>query len=102
MRQDNHNATMNYPSQPNSTGRTTLAIFSGILLVLATALSARAQGQLPSGTISSSGTGPYTYNLAFSDSGVAASPIGSVWYAWVPGQFYLPGTPTGASAPSGW
>jgi hypothetical protein len=25
-----------------------------------------------------------------------------MWYAWVPGLFFLPSTPTGASAPSGW
>jgi hypothetical protein len=61
-----------------------------------------AQGQIASGTISSSGAGPYTYNLTFSDASTATSPIGSVWYAWVPGFFYLPGTPTSASAPAGW
>jgi hypothetical protein len=63
---------------------------------------ARGQGQIASGTISGSGTGPYTYNLTFSDAAGALSPVGSVWYGWVPGQFFLPGTPTGASAPSGW
>lgn len=61
-----------------------------------------AQGQIASGTIGSSGSGPYNYSLTFSDSAGATSPIGSVWYAWVPGQFYLPGTPTSASAPAGW
>lgn len=65
-------------------------------------MSVLAQGQIASGTISGSGSGPYTYNLTFSDSSTATSPIGSVWYAWVPGFFYLPGTPTGASAPTGW
>jgi len=61
-----------------------------------------AQGDIPSGTISSSGSGPYTYDVTFTDSGSATSPIGSIWYSWVPGQFFLPGIPTTASAPTGW
>lgn len=63
---------------------------------------ALAQGQLGSGTIVGTGAGIYTYSLSFGDLPGATSPIGSVWYAWVPGQFYLPGTPTSASAPAGW
>jgi hypothetical protein len=61
-----------------------------------------AQGEIASGTLGSSGAGPYSYSLTFSDSASATSPIGSVWYSWVPGHFYLPGTPTAASAPTGW
>jgi hypothetical protein len=61
-----------------------------------------AQGEIASGTLGSSGTGPYSYSLSFSDSASATSPIGSVWYSWVPGHFYLPATPTAASAPTGW
>jgi hypothetical protein len=72
------------------------------MLAAGTANHVHAQGQLPSGDIGSLGSGPYTYNLTFSDGGGATSPIGSVWYAWVPGLFFLPGTPTSASAPAGW
>jgi hypothetical protein len=60
------------------------------------------QGQVANGTISSSGTGPYFYSLSFSDAPGSTAPIGSVWYAWVPGFFYLPGPPSSASAPVGW
>ena len=42
------------------------------------------------------------YSLVFGDAAGASSPIGSVWYAWIPGFFYLPGTPTSAFAPLGW
>ena len=63
---------------------------------------AQAQGQIASGILSSSGAGPYTYNLSFSDAGTATAPIGSVWYAWVPGGFFLPSMPTSALAPAGW
>jgi hypothetical protein len=73
-----------------------------LMLMAGTATSVRAQGQIASGTISGSGSGPYTYNLTFSDSGSATSPIGSVWYGWIPFAFYLHGTPTSASAPAGW
>jgi hypothetical protein len=75
-----------------------------LALTSATAVSALAQGagQIASGTISGTGSGPFTYSLSFSDAASATAPIGSVWYAWLPGLFYLPGAPTSASAPSGW
>ena len=60
------------------------------------------QGELGSGTVSGSGSGPFTYSLSFSDAPNATAPIGSIWYAWVPGLFFLPSTPASASAPSGW
>jgi hypothetical protein len=72
------------------------------LLAVGAATTVHAQGQLASGTISSSGAGPYLYDLTFSDAANATSPIGSVWYSWIPGEFYLPGTPNSASAPVGW
>jgi len=72
------------------------------VLASGTATCVHAQGQLPGGTISGSGTGPYTYSLTFSDGAGATSPVGSVWYAWIPGQFFLPGTPTSPTAPTGW
>lgn len=73
-----------------------------LLTALGTASAAFAQGQIASGTISGSGSGPFNYSLSFSDGAGATSPIGSVWYAWIPGQFFLPGVPTSASAPVGW
>lgn len=84
-----------------STGKS-LRIFLGVLLAGACAGTALA-GNIPSGTVSSSGSGPYLYDLTFSDSASATSPVGSVWYGWVPPTYdYLPGTPTSASAPIGW
>ena len=78
-------------------------ILLGLMLAIGTALSVHGQGQIASGTSSGSGSGPsYTYSLSFSDAPSSTSPIGSVWYAWVPGSFYLPGTPASASAPAGW
>lgn len=78
------------------------ATITALIIFITAPQLALAQGQLASGTIVGSGSGPYTYDLTFSDAGGAANSIGSVWYAWIPGQFFLPGTPTGASAPAGW
>lgn len=75
------------------------------LFLAGTALNARAQGEIPSGTIFGGGTGPYTYSLSFADAAGATSPIGSVWYAWtatVPPYFYLPAVPSSVSVPAGW
>ena len=77
-------------------------LFLAMMLMAGSVVSLHAQGQLPSGTVSSTGSGPYTYSLTFSNAASATSPVGSVWYAWIPGHFYLPGVPTSAAAPAGW
>jgi hypothetical protein len=64
--------------------------------------SSRAQGIVASGQITATGSGPFNYSLTVSNSGSATSPIGSFWYAWIPGQFYLPTVPSSAHAPAGW
>jgi hypothetical protein len=71
-------------------------------MLLGGCVGAFAQGQIANGTISASGTGPYQYSLSFGNAANATSPIGSIWYAWVPGAFYLPSGPTSASSPAGW
>jgi hypothetical protein len=76
--------------------------FLTLIIAAGAATMALGQGEIASGTISGSGAGPYTYDLSFSDGSGASSPIGSVWYSWIPGQFFLPADPTSASAPAGW
>jgi len=73
-----------------------------VMLAAGTSFSVRAQGDAPTGTVSGSGTGPYDFVLSFGDGASATAPIGSVWYAWIPGAFYLPAAPTTVSAPAGW
>ena len=75
-----------------------------VAILLAGACTGRAlAGNIPSGTVSGSGSGVYTYSLTFSDSAAATSPVGSVWYGWLPPVYnYLPGVPTAAAAPTGW
>ena len=48
------------------------------------------------------GGGVYNYTITMQNAGSSTSPIGSFWYAWVPGQFYLPTAPSALLAPSGW
>ena len=78
--------------------------FLGLILA-GTTFSVHGQGEIASGTLSSSGSGPFSYSLTFSDAAGATAPIGSIWYSWTattPPFFYLPGTPSSASAPAGW
>src|ERR1051326_3170173 len=72
------------------------------ILVAIIAVRVHAQGEIASGTVSGSGTGPFDYSLTFSNASNATSPIGSIWYAWVPGAFYLPASPKSPTAPTGW
>jgi hypothetical protein len=100
---------MNIASQSTLIRATRIAtragsILAGLLLAAGIATTVLAQGEIANGTVSSSGSGPYTYNLTFGAAANSLSPVGSVWYAWTPGNFYLPGNPIAgtAHAPSGW
>lgn len=44
--------------------------------------------------------GLYTYDLSLTDTGTTQ--IGTFWYAWLPGEDFLPATPVDISAPLGW
>ena len=68
----------------------------------ASTLTIPAQGIVASGQITSTGSGPFNYGLTASDSASATGPIGSFWFTWVPGQFYLPTVPSSTQAPVGW
>jgi hypothetical protein len=64
---------------------------------------ALAASPLASGTITTTATGASnTYALTLSDSASSTTPIGSVWAAWIPAQFYFTTTPTSVSDPTGW
>lgn len=95
---------MKYSSPSTFSHLTTAAarILLGFALAVATVNFLHAQGEVASGTVAGSGSGPYVFNLSFIDTPGATSPIGSIWYGWTPGNFYLPGVPTSASAPAGW
>jgi hypothetical protein len=78
------------------TGAMALALGGGLSLQAQTI---NANGQV-SGVLSSPGV--YHYSLTIGEGLGTTTPIASIWYAWVPGVFYLPSVPTSASGPSGW
>lgn len=57
---------------------------------------------LATATISDSQIGPseYQYDLTLND--VGTTPIGTFWFAWVPGLNFMSATPTSVTSPSGW
>jgi PEP-CTERM motif len=46
------------------------------------------------------GSNSYEYSLTLNNTGT--TPIGTFWYAWIPGYNLLPSAPTQISSPSGW
>jgi hypothetical protein len=57
----------------------------------------------PSGTISTVSSGASnTYAVTVKDAADATEPIGTVWFAWVPGKDFLDTSPTSEISPTGW
>jgi PEP-CTERM motif len=77
----------------------------GVLLALGSASVAWAQGESASGTVSGLFNGSsYDYTITLNNTSSSGS-IGSFWYSWtpnIPPFFYLPSTPSSATAPAGW
>jgi hypothetical protein len=72
------------------------------LAIIATSL--HAQSILANGQVSgvSAGAGSFDYTLTVGEGSGTTTPIASFWYAWVPGEFFLPGDPSSAAGPTGW
>ncbi|HEX4123656.1 MAG TPA: hypothetical protein VHY37_02955 [Tepidisphaeraceae bacterium] len=59
--------------------------------------------EVPSGTISTVSSGASnTYAVTIQDGATATDPIGTVWFAWVPGNDFLATSPTADTSPTGW
>jgi len=74
-----------------------------LLITLAAASGSLAQNGPELGTATLSGVqnaGLYDYTITLNNTGTV--PIGTFWYAWIPGQFYLPSNPSSVTAPTGW
>lgn len=57
----------------------------------------------PSGTISTVSGGPnFVYAMTIKDAADATQPIGTVWFAWVPGEDFLATSPLAETSPTGW
>ncbi len=44
--------------------------------------------------------GKFQYNLTLNDTGTTK--LGTFWFAWIPGDNFMPVTPTGITSPAGW
>lgn len=97
----------------NLSRRTYASLKTGKIWILtaATAVAVQAMGNQaratvledPSGTITTVSTGAQnTYAMTFKDASDATQPIGTVWFAWVPGEDFLPTAPLSESSPAGW
>ncbi len=74
--------------------------FSFVIAFVAVASAAMAQINA-SAKVSFVQNGPnYTYDIALTNTGTTT--IGTLWYAWIPGEDYLPIPPTSTASPSGW
>jgi hypothetical protein len=78
----------------------------GIALIVGGAAgSAHAQGTLAvTGQVTGTpaGGGLYDYTITLQNSAASTATVGTFWYGWVPGVFYLPTSPTSVTAPNGW
>jgi hypothetical protein len=75
-------------------------VFLNLLIAMGTASATFAQ---ETGTAQLSGVfnaGVYDYTITLHNT--SATTIGTFWYAWIPGYFFLPSTPASATAPAGW
>jgi hypothetical protein len=58
--------------------------------------------EVASATISSMQTGPGSsqYNLALNNTGTTT--LGTFWFSWIPGDNFMPVSPTSITSPGGW
>jgi hypothetical protein len=81
-----------------------IAVLASALAIQASSKEAR--GTLledPSGTITTVSTSPnFSYAMTFKDASDATLPIGTVWFAWVPGEDFLATSPLSETSPAGW
>jgi len=76
---------------------------SAVVLALATiSVGAIAQTTSATGfiTLLSQTGNVYNYDISITNTGTSG--IGTLWYAWNPGQDYLPTMPTSVGTPAGW
>jgi hypothetical protein len=77
-----------------------------LLIALATGLSATpavASGIDASGVVTATPDGPnFDYSITLTNSSSSTDPIGTFWFAWVPGKDFLPTSPSDITTPTGW
>lgn len=48
------------------------------------------------------GGGIFQYDISLTNTSTDGSTIGTLWFAWIPGDFYMEATPTNVSNSAGW
>jgi hypothetical protein len=78
--------------------------FVGGMAILALGLTcARAQAGIgASATLIPQQLGPNSYEYSMTLTNTGTTPIGTYWFAWVPGYDLLPSAPTQVKSPTGW
>ncbi|HKM85864.1 MAG TPA: hypothetical protein VJW96_06615 [Terriglobales bacterium] len=72
-----------------------------VAVLLATATWSRAnEAASATFTVSTVSPGVYQYDLTLTDTGTTT--IGTFWFSWVPGDGFLPVSPTSVVSPTGW
>jgi len=84
--------------------RVAIALGVALGLTVSTASYAQGNGITATGTLTDvPGAGnTLDYTLTVNNSASSLNPIGSFWYAWVPGEFFLPTAPSGEGTPANW
>lgn len=73
--------------------------------MLAAAFAGKASAsETASTTITSTplGGGEFQYNIGLTNTSTDNSTIGTLWFAWIPGDFYMEATPTNVTSPANW
>jgi hypothetical protein len=95
-----------YPLLPmlSRTGMRVLTVAGAAAAIFAMSDPASAQtAPAASATIQPTSTGATnTYALTLTDSAASASPIGTFWFSWIPGEDFMTFLPTNITSPMGW
>ena len=77
-------------------------IITLILVAVIAASTAYAQGEIGTAQLSwaQNGGSFYAYSITLNNTG--SVPIGTFWYAWTPGELFLPSYPLSERVPTGW
>ncbi len=78
-------------------------LFCGVLAIGFGTSPALEAGITASATITATADGSnWDYAITLTNSGTSTAPIGTFWFAWVPGEDFMPDSPTNVQAPTGW
>ena len=92
---------MNTKTIYSKTRHCLLALGSVALMAVAAPGQAKA-AEVASATIIATqiGAGEYQYNVTLNDTGTTT--VGTFWFGWVPGDNFMPVSPTTVTSPAGW